>query len=364
MEVVITPTADDAARVVADVVVHLVDRAPRRGARPGDRELAARRVPPAHRRAPGREGLLRGLPRRPARRVRRPARRITPRRTAPSSAGSSPITSTSTPDRLHGPDVWADDLPAACARYDRLLAELGGVDLQLLGIGSDGHVGFNEPGSSLRSRTRVKTLTTATRADNARFFASPDEVPRHVVTQGLGTITDARHVAARGHRGAEGRAGRPGRRGAADGDVPGVGAAAPPARHRRGRRGGRGRLAARPTTTARPTPASRRGSSCERRCVSTRSTCRPTDGAGSMRLRLVNAGPSPLADFRLAFTSVVQLTPDDGAPTRLVRRTSGYHELRPPPEFELRPGEVWDARRRSCAGTGPITPTTARPAPS
>ena len=99
-----------------------------------------------------------------------------------------------TPDRLHGPDVWADDLPAACARYDRLLAELGGVDLQLLGIGTDGHVGFNEPGSSLRSRTRVKTLTTATRVDNARFFASPDEVPHHVVTQGLGTITDARHV--------------------------------------------------------------------------------------------------------------------------------------------------------------------------
>ena len=99
-----------------------------------------------------------------------------------------------TPDRLHGPDVWADDLPAACAHYDRLLDELGGVDLQLLGIGSDGHVGFNEPGSSLRSHTRVKTLTSATRADNARFFASPDEVPRHVVTQGLGTITDARHV--------------------------------------------------------------------------------------------------------------------------------------------------------------------------
>ena len=104
------------------------------------------------------------------------------------------------PDRLYGPDVWADDLPAACARYDRLLAELGGVDLQLLGIGSDGHVGFNEPGSSLRSRTRVKTLTKATRADNARFFASAEEVPRHVVTQGLGTISDARHVRADRHR--------------------------------------------------------------------------------------------------------------------------------------------------------------------
>lgn len=95
---------------------------------------------------------------------------------------------------LHGPDVGAPDLADACARYDRLLGELGGVDVQLLGIGSDGHIGFNEPGSSLASRTRVKTLTAATRADNARFFATPDQVPRHVVTQGLGTILDARHL--------------------------------------------------------------------------------------------------------------------------------------------------------------------------
>ncbi|MET0324516.1 MAG: glucosamine-6-phosphate deaminase [Ilumatobacteraceae bacterium] len=97
-------------------------------------------------------------------------------------------------DRVHGPDVWADDLAGACVRYDRLLGELGGVDLQLLGIGSDGHIGFNEPGSSLGSRTRIKTLTESTRRDNARFFASLDEVPRHVVTQGLATIGEARHV--------------------------------------------------------------------------------------------------------------------------------------------------------------------------
>jgi glucosamine-6-phosphate deaminase len=98
------------------------------------------------------------------------------------------------PARLYGPDVWADDLPAACTAYDDLLVDLGGVDLQLLGIGADGHIGFNEPGSSLRSRTRVKTLTAATRADNARFFGSVDEVPRHVVTQGLSTIGEARHL--------------------------------------------------------------------------------------------------------------------------------------------------------------------------
>ncbi len=66
--------------------------------------------------------------------------------------------------------------------------------MQLLGIGTDGHIGFNEPGSSLASRTRVKTLTQQTRDDNARFFDSVDEVPHHVLTQGLGTILDAGHL--------------------------------------------------------------------------------------------------------------------------------------------------------------------------
>jgi glucosamine-6-phosphate deaminase len=98
-------------------------------------------------------------------------------------------------ERLFGPDVLAADLAEACRRYDQLIADLGGVDVQLLGIGSDGHVGFNEPGSSLASRTRIKTLTRATRADNARFFEDhAREVPRHVVTQGLGTILEARHL--------------------------------------------------------------------------------------------------------------------------------------------------------------------------
>ena len=63
-----------------------------------------------------------------------------------------------------------------------------------LGIGSDGHLAFNEPGSSLASRTRIKTLTAQTRKDNARFFGSPDEVPTHVLTQGIGTILQARHL--------------------------------------------------------------------------------------------------------------------------------------------------------------------------
>ena len=99
------------------------------------------------------------------------------------------------PDRLFAPDVDADDLGAACERYDLLLGELGGVDVQVLGVGTDGHIAFNEPGSSLASRTRVKTLTQATREDNARFFGDRvDDVPRHVVTQGLGTILEARHL--------------------------------------------------------------------------------------------------------------------------------------------------------------------------
>jgi len=93
-----------------------------------------------------------------------------------------------------GPDGSAEDIAAACVAYDRALAEAGGVDLQLLGIGTDGHIGFNEPCSSLASRTRIKTLTQQTRADNARFFDSPDQVPHHVVTQGIGTILEARHL--------------------------------------------------------------------------------------------------------------------------------------------------------------------------
>lgn len=97
-------------------------------------------------------------------------------------------------DRVDGPNGGAHDIPAEAARYEAAITAAGGVDVQLLGIGTDGHLGFNEPGSSLASRTRVKTLTRQTRADNARFFDSIDDVPRHVVTQGLGTILEAGHL--------------------------------------------------------------------------------------------------------------------------------------------------------------------------
>jgi glucosamine-6-phosphate deaminase len=96
--------------------------------------------------------------------------------------------------RVHGPDGVADDIFTAAAQYDAMITEAGPVDVQLLGIGVNGHIGFNEPGSSLGSRTRVATLTERTRQDNARFFAHVDDVPRHVITQGLGTIGAARHL--------------------------------------------------------------------------------------------------------------------------------------------------------------------------
>lgn len=98
------------------------------------------------------------------------------------------------PENVHGPDGAASDLEAACQGYEDAIKAAGGVDLQILGVGTDGHIGFNEPGSSLASRTRIKTLIEQTRKDNARFFDSIDDVPHHVVTQGLGTIMDARHV--------------------------------------------------------------------------------------------------------------------------------------------------------------------------
>lgn len=98
------------------------------------------------------------------------------------------------PSRIRVPDGSGEGIAHAGADYDRAIAEAGGIDLQILGIGTDGHIGFNEPGSSFASRTRVKTLTAQTRADNARFFDSVDDVPVHCITQGLGTILEARHL--------------------------------------------------------------------------------------------------------------------------------------------------------------------------
>lgn len=94
--------------------------------------------------------------------------------------------------RVHLPDGMASDPMAACDAYERQIVDAGGIDLQLLGIGTDGHIAFNEPGSSLASRTRVKTLCEETIRDNARFFGSEAAVPRLSVTMGVGSILDTR----------------------------------------------------------------------------------------------------------------------------------------------------------------------------
>ena len=140
------------------------------------------------------EGELRAGSRLRARRVRRaPARApaVVPRGAAarggwPSWAPAGSAARAGRVGRLE------EALAAGAASYERRIPEAGGVDVQILGIGANGHLGFNEPGSSLTSRTRVKRLLRPHRADNARFFDSLDVVPTHCVTQGLGTVLDAR----------------------------------------------------------------------------------------------------------------------------------------------------------------------------
>ena len=93
------------------------------------------------------------------------------------------------------PENASADLATAAEAYERRIAEAGGIDLQLLGIGRNGHIGFNEPPSSLGSRTRLTTLAQSTRADNAHSFDDhPDKVPRNGISMGVGTILEARHV--------------------------------------------------------------------------------------------------------------------------------------------------------------------------
>ncbi|MCA9120872.1 MAG: glucosamine-6-phosphate deaminase [Planctomycetaceae bacterium] len=96
------------------------------------------------------------------------------------------------PSNTHVPDGRALDFQTHCRQYEQRIADAGGIDLQLLGIGSDGHIAFNEPGSSLGSRTRLKTLASETIQDNARFFGGADQVPRLAITMGVGTILESR----------------------------------------------------------------------------------------------------------------------------------------------------------------------------
>ncbi|MFP5313094.1 MAG: glucosamine-6-phosphate deaminase [Actinomycetes bacterium] len=98
------------------------------------------------------------------------------------------------PLNVHVPKGSAADPERAAADYDAAIRAAGGIDLQLLGIGHNGHIAFNEPRSAFDSRTRVETLADRTRQANARYFASMDEVPARCITQGLGTILEARHL--------------------------------------------------------------------------------------------------------------------------------------------------------------------------
>ncbi|MBR1652219.1 MAG: glucosamine-6-phosphate deaminase [Alloprevotella sp.] len=98
-------------------------------------------------------------------------------------------------ENIHILNGNAEDLQAECARYEQMIQEAGGIDLFIGGIGPDGHIAFNEPGSSLSSRTRMKTLTTDTRVANSRFFGGdPNNVPKLALTVGVGTVMSAREV--------------------------------------------------------------------------------------------------------------------------------------------------------------------------
>jgi glucosamine-6-phosphate deaminase len=194
VEIVIVPTAVDGGRLVADVVARALGAAPRvhLGLATGSSPLAAYAELIRRHREEGLSfagatawlldeyvGMGPDDPR---------SYRHTIRTELTDHVGLDPA-------RVHGPDGAHPDPLAAAAAYEEALRAAGPIAVQVLGIGVNGHVGFNEPSSSLSSPTRIKTLTDRTRADNARFFGGDlAAVPRHVLTQGLGTIARARHL--------------------------------------------------------------------------------------------------------------------------------------------------------------------------
>jgi len=98
------------------------------------------------------------------------------------------------PENTNVPNGMAEDPEAECARYNKIINDLGGVDIQVLGMGHNGHIGFNEPGDSFEQETHVVDLTESTIEANSRFFASKDEVPRQAITMGSKSIMQARHI--------------------------------------------------------------------------------------------------------------------------------------------------------------------------
>jgi glucosamine-6-phosphate deaminase len=97
-------------------------------------------------------------------------------------------------ENTHLPNGMSDDLQKTCKEFEEAIKAAGGIDLQLLGIGTNSHIAFNEPGSPFNSRTRVVKISEQTRRDNARFFRSIDEVPRQAISMGIGTIMEARKI--------------------------------------------------------------------------------------------------------------------------------------------------------------------------
>lgn len=98
------------------------------------------------------------------------------------------------PENIHIPNGMAEDTAQECERYEKLLVEKGPVDLQILGIGENGHIGFNEPGTAFDSKTDVVELTESTREANKRFFQSIDEVPTHAITMGIDSIMKSKEI--------------------------------------------------------------------------------------------------------------------------------------------------------------------------
>ena len=98
------------------------------------------------------------------------------------------------PSNVHIPMGMADNIELFCNWYEDKIKSYGGIDLQILGIGGNGHIAFNEPGSSLGSRTRIKTLGEKTRLDNSRFFSHFEHVPKYAITMGVGTIMEAKKL--------------------------------------------------------------------------------------------------------------------------------------------------------------------------
>ncbi|NHM33055.1 glucosamine-6-phosphate deaminase [Neobacillus terrae] len=97
-------------------------------------------------------------------------------------------------ESTHIPNGLAENLQNECTRYDSLISDLGGIDLQILGIGINGHIGFNEPGTSFDSKTHIVSLTESTRQANARFFQSIEEVPTKAITMGINTIFQSKKI--------------------------------------------------------------------------------------------------------------------------------------------------------------------------